>query len=121
MTDRQTDKQNGMTIRLTLCERDAISFITVNKHVTAFQRQQDSVPSRRAKNTIKLTDKHTHHNTSVKKQTVHRNGLTPRQCQDSSVTKATTDRPTVVTRMTTHVRTSTDVQWSRYLPTVNAQ
>jgi len=23
MTDRQTDKQNGMTIRLTLCERDA--------------------------------------------------------------------------------------------------
>ena len=26
MTDIQTDKQNGMTIRLTLCERDAIFF-----------------------------------------------------------------------------------------------
>jgi len=25
MTDRQTDKQNGMTIRLTLCERDVIN------------------------------------------------------------------------------------------------
>ena len=24
MTDRHPDKQNGMTIRLTLCERDAI-------------------------------------------------------------------------------------------------
>jgi len=23
MNDRQTDKQNGMTIRLTVCERDA--------------------------------------------------------------------------------------------------
>jgi len=29
MTDRQTDKQNGMTIRLTLCERDAIKVIFV--------------------------------------------------------------------------------------------
>ena len=35
--DRQTDKQNGMTIRLTLCERDA---------------------------TDKQTNKHAHHNTS---------------------------------------------------------
>jgi len=26
-TSRQTDKQNGMTIRLTLCERDAIKFL----------------------------------------------------------------------------------------------
>jgi len=29
MTDRQTDKQNGMTIRLTLCEHDAKGRVTL--------------------------------------------------------------------------------------------
>jgi len=33
MTDRQTDKENGMTIRLTVCERDAIRVKTWRKNV----------------------------------------------------------------------------------------
>jgi len=40
MTDRQTDKQNGMTIRLTLCERDAINaqFYLLNSYAITFKR-----------------------------------------------------------------------------------
>jgi len=49
MTDRHPDKQNGMTVRLTLCERDA---------------------------TDRQTGAQFHHNTSHEQQTVAGTGAT---------------------------------------------